>query len=86
MRCRFWPGPVVHAKFTVELCKPGGPSAGVDDVMACGADLMEALAFYRLAVAFNCNRIILLCEHGRILARSDRPDMGIGIAAAPTSI
>lgn len=78
--------PMVHAQYTIELYRPGGLSAGVEDVMPCGGDPKGALAFYRLAVAFNRSRLIVLCERGRILARSDRPDTGIGIAAAPTSI
>jgi hypothetical protein len=63
-----------ECKYTIELCSPGGPDAGVEGVIASDDDLTTARTLYRLAAAADPERVILLCDGGRILARSDRPD------------
>jgi hypothetical protein len=45
------------------------PGAGIEGVITS-----EGRARYRLAIAHNPDRVILLCDRARILARSDRPD------------
>ena len=61
-------------KYTIELCRPGGFRAGVEGVIASEDDLSMARALYQYAVANNRDRLVLLCDRARILARSDRPD------------
>jgi hypothetical protein len=47
-----------EGKYTIELCD----------------DLTTARKLYRLAAAADPERVILLCDGGRILARSDQTD------------
>jgi hypothetical protein len=65
---------LTEGKYTIELCRPGGPNAGVEGVIASDDDLITARKLYRLAAAADPERVILLCDGGRILARSDQPD------------
>jgi hypothetical protein len=62
-----------EGKYTIELCSPGGPDAGVEGVVASDDDLTTARKLYRLAAAADPERVILLCGGGRILSRSDKP-------------
>jgi hypothetical protein len=43
-------------------------------VVASHDDLSAARKLYRLAVASNPDRVVILCGGGRILARSDEAD------------
>jgi hypothetical protein len=61
-------------KYSIELCSECGPDAGIEGVITNEEDLTKARALYRLAIAHNPDRVILLCDRARILARSDRPD------------
>jgi hypothetical protein len=61
-------------KYTIELCAPGGPYAGIEGVIASDDDLSAARRLYRSAAAANAERVVILCDGGRILGRSDRPD------------
>ena len=61
-------------KYSIELCCEGGPEAGIEGVITSEDDLTKARALYRLAIAHNPDRVILLCDRARILARSDRPE------------
>jgi hypothetical protein len=63
-----------HAKYTIELTREGGPGYGVAGVITSDDDLTTARALYRLAVKHNLDRVVLLCDGARILARSDRTD------------
>jgi hypothetical protein len=56
------------AKYTIELCAPGGPYAGIEGVIASDDNLSAARRLYRR------ERIVILCDGGRMLARSDQPD------------
>jgi hypothetical protein len=63
-----------EGKYTIELCSPGGPNAGLEGVITSDDDLTTARELYRLAAAADPERVILLCDGGRILARSDHTD------------
>jgi hypothetical protein len=65
---------VTGGKYTIELCRPGGFRAGVEGVIASEDNLSMARALYRYAIANNPDRVVLLCDRARILARSDRPE------------
>jgi hypothetical protein len=62
------------SKYSIELCGECGPDARIEGVITSEDDLTKAPALYRLAIAHNPDRVILLCDRARILARSDRPD------------
>jgi hypothetical protein len=71
---------MTEGKYTIELCAPGGPyEGGIEGVIASDDDLTTARKLYRLAAAADPERVILLCDGGRILARSDQPDNHAGI-------
>jgi hypothetical protein len=59
-----------EGRYTVEFYPPGGP----ESVIARNDSLKRARELYRRAVAANPDRVVLLCDGGRILARSDQPD------------
>jgi hypothetical protein len=59
-----------EGRYTVEFYPPSGP----ESVIASDDDLATASALYRRAAANNPDRIVILCDGGRILARSDWPD------------
>lgn len=61
-------------KYTVELCRQGGPDFGVERVLEDADDLTTARGLYRSWALRSPGRVILLCDRARILARSDRPD------------
>ena len=71
MGCRRLP---MRAKYSIELAAQAVLTFGIDGVIASDDDLTTARAFYRAAAADNPDRVILLCDRARILARSDRPD------------
>jgi len=59
---------------TIELFKPGGEGAGIEDILDRHADLKIARSIYRTRVEEYPGRLIMLCDHARVLARSDRPE------------
>ena len=65
---------MIEGKYTIELCTPGGPYNGIEGVIASDDDLATARKLYRAAAADNPGHVVLLCQSGRILARSDEPD------------
>jgi hypothetical protein len=65
---------MTEGKYTIQLCPPGGPYAGIEGVIASDDNLSAARRPYRSAAASNPERFVVLCDGGRILARSDRPD------------
>ena len=48
--------------------------AAVEGAIASDDDLTTARALYRQAVASNPDRVVLLRDRARVLARSDRPE------------
>jgi hypothetical protein len=62
------------AKYTIELCPPGGIRAGVEGIIASDDDLATARRLYRAAAESNPGRVVILYDDGRVLARSDEPD------------
>lgn len=61
-------------KYTIERCTPGGPYNGIEGALDSDDDLATARQLYRAAAADNPGRVVLLCQSGHILARSDEPD------------
>src|SRR6266481_9383070 len=66
--------PTDIAKYSIELFKPGGEGAGIEEILDRHADLKVARSIYRARVEQYPGRLIMLCDHARVLARSDRPE------------
>ena len=66
--------PTDIAKYSIELFRPGGEGAGIEEILARHADLKIARSIYRTCVAQYPGRLIILCDGTRVLARSDRPE------------
>ncbi len=62
---------MTEGKYTIELCSPGGPYAGIEGVIASADNLCR---LYWSAAASNPERVVILCGGGRILAHSDQSD------------
>jgi hypothetical protein len=65
---------VTGGKYTIELCRPGGFHAGIEGTIAGEDNLGVARELYKDAIANNPDRVVLLCDRARVLARSDRPE------------
>jgi hypothetical protein len=66
--------PTDIAKYSIELFKPGGEYAGIEEILDRHADLKVARSIYRARVEQYPGRLIMLCDSARVLARSDRPE------------
>jgi hypothetical protein len=66
--------PTDIAKYSIELFKPGGEEAGIEEILDRHADLKTARSIYRTSVERYPGRLIMLCDGTRVLARSDRPE------------
>jgi hypothetical protein len=63
-----------RAKYGIELFRDGGEGAGIEKILVRHDSLTVARALYKVA-ALNCSeRLIMLCDKARVLARSDRPE------------
>ena len=58
----------------IELFRDGDEGAGIEKILVRHDSLTVARALYKVA-ALNCSeRLIMLCDKARVLARSDRPE------------
>ena len=64
----------MNGKYTVELCRPGGEDAGIERVFERQDDLAIARKLYAILANKYPDRLIMLCDRTRVLARSDQPD------------
>ena len=64
--------PTDIARYSIELFKLGGEGAGIEEILDRHADLKIARSIYRTRVEEYPGRLIMLCDHARVLARSDR--------------
>ncbi len=64
----------MQGKYSIELTREGGFDAGIECIMARRDDLTTARALFRTAAFTYPQRVVLLCDKARVLARSDRPD------------
>jgi hypothetical protein len=63
--------PTDIARYSIELFKQGGE--GIEQILGRHADIKGARSIYQLSVNEYPGRLIMLCDGGRVLARSDRP-------------
>jgi hypothetical protein len=68
------PMPTNIAKYSIELFKPGGEGAGIEEILDRHVDLKVARSIYRVSVEKYPRRLIMLCDGTQVLARSDRPE------------
>jgi hypothetical protein len=61
-------------KYSVELFREGGKGAGQEEIVDRHENLTVARAIYRGRVSQYPNRLVMLRDRARILARSDRPE------------
>ena len=54
--------PTDIAKYSIELFKPGGEGAGIEEILDRHADLKVARSIYRTCVEQYPGRLILLCD------------------------
>ena len=64
----------MRGKYTIEICHPGGEYAGIDKEFGHTNDPNVTLKVCSLLTGKYPDRIVMLCERGRVLACSDRPD------------
>jgi hypothetical protein len=62
--------PTDIAKYSIELFKPDGEA--IEEILDRHADLKVARSIYRTRVEQNPGRLIMLCDHARVLAVSPR--------------
>ena len=64
----------MDGKYSIELFKPDGEGAGLDEILDRHDNLTIARAIYRGRVSQYPGRLVMLCDRARVLARSDRPE------------
>jgi hypothetical protein len=64
--------PTDIARYSIELFKESGE--GIEQVLDRHADSTIAWSIYQTSVKRYPGRLIMLCDGGRVLARSDRQD------------
>jgi hypothetical protein len=63
-----------EGKCSIELFRPGGEGAGLDEILDRHDNLTIARAIYRGRVAQLPVRLVMLCDRAPILARSDKSE------------
>ena len=64
----------MEGKYSIELFRAGGERAGIEKILVRHDSLNVARALYKAAVLNYSERLIMLCDRARVLARSDRPE------------
>lgn len=64
-----------HARLTSNpMFREGGEGAGIDAILVRHDNLATARALYKAAAIKHPDRLVMLCDRARVLARSDRPE------------
>jgi hypothetical protein len=63
----------MKTQYSIELIKEGGDGLASENILARESDLDNAHALYKFCARQFPNRVILLADRARILARSDYP-------------
>jgi hypothetical protein len=59
-------------RYSIVLFRDGGEGSGIEAVLDSDNHRDAARSLYRQAVAQHPNRLVMLCDRARVLARSDR--------------
>jgi hypothetical protein len=79
-------GTRAESKYSIELFKPDGEGAGLEEILDRHDKLTVARAIYRGRVAQRPGQLVMLCDRARILARSDRPKRCLRHSRAPLPV
>lgn len=63
----------MSAQYSIEFIEQDSEDVSVEHILARESDLDAACAFYRFCTRQFPNRVILLADRARVLARSDYP-------------
>jgi hypothetical protein len=61
-------------RYTIELCNESGESNEIEAVVDSDDRLETAHSLYWHAVMNHSDRLVMLCDRARVLARSDHPE------------
>jgi hypothetical protein len=75
----------MEGKYSIELFRDGGEGAGIEKILVRHDSLTAARVLYKAVVLNYAERLIMLCDKARVLARSDRPETMPEIRAATVS-
>jgi hypothetical protein len=75
----------VQGKYTIKLFRDGGERAGIERVLVQHHSLATSRALYKAAERNNPDRLVILCDRSRVLARSDQPETTPAAARAVKS-
>jgi hypothetical protein len=64
----------VQGNYTIELFSDGGEGAGIERILVQHHSLAISCALYKAAIKNNPERLVILCDRSRVLARSDHPE------------
>jgi hypothetical protein len=64
----------MEGKYSIELFRDGGEGAGIEKILVRHDSLTAARVLYKAVVLNYAERLIMLCDRARVLARSDRPE------------
>ena len=64
----------MDGKYSIELFRNGGEGAGIEKILGRHDNLTVSRALNKAAVLNIPERLIMLCDRARVLARSDRPE------------
>jgi len=64
----------MEGKYSIELFRDGGEGAGIEKILLRHDSLTAARVLYKAVVLNYAERLIMLCDKARVLARSDRPE------------
>ena len=71
----------MEGNYSIELFRDGGEGAGIEKILVRHDTLTVARALYKVAALNYHERLIMLCDRARVLARSDRPEEPIARSA-----
>jgi hypothetical protein len=64
----------VRGAYKIKLFREGGEHAGIERVLVQHHSLAISRALYKAAVKNNPERLVILSDSARVLARSDQPE------------
>ena len=64
----------MEGKYSIELFRDGGEGASIEKILLRHDSLTAARVLYKAVVLNYAERLIMLCDMARVLARSDRPE------------
>jgi hypothetical protein len=63
-----------RGRYSIVLFRDGGEGCGIETVVDSDDLIDKARALYQRALVKHPGRLVMLCDHAHVLARSDRPE------------